>query len=473
MRREESESGTAAQKGDDASTGGQMLQILLVLLGMVALVAFVYLHGTFITIWNEHRVELLAYGTLGLLALTGLGYLLHRSGILGALFRDSPEPKFYDPDQVRLRVSGAAFRLEVQLYALLGAGRERIDVMERMLRPVVASYRRFDSPMGARFEAGPLERLSGFDPAADDLGFLGGRKRLLRRTGIGHGVVGTREAAALWHVPGDAVDVSGLARAGSRRLPVPQEMFAPEDGQRDGAALIGVEAYGDGGLRKLHIPAEAMRRSGLIVARTGMGKTTLTQHIARSLLRDRAMGTGDVALVVVDPHSDLVLDILSGMPVGAAKDVRLVDLGDESRACGLNLLDTRTFPDRDLTVETRCSRSPGPPRATGVTAWRRYCAGRCTRCTKRTGTGRSESSTPSTTASCSSPTRAGATRSSGRAVTRRAATCRCRSGGVIYTRWSFLPTTAWRSLRCSGSSGSTRAAGARAGCLGSAAPRWT
>ena len=155
----------------------------------------------------------------------------------------------------------------------------------------------------------------------------------------------------MWHVPGDAVDVSGLARAGSRRLPAPQEMFAPEDG-RDGAALIGVEAYGDGGLRKLRIPAAAMRKSGLIVARTGMGKTTLTQHIARGLLRDRATGTGDAALVVVDPHSDLVMDILNGMPVGAAADVRLVDLGDETRACGLNLLDTRTFPDRDLTVET-------------------------------------------------------------------------------------------------------------------------
>ena len=357
MRREESGSGTSGQKGGDADTGGQFLQILLIVFGMVGLVAFVYLRHTFISIWNEHRFELFAFGTLGLLSLAGLGYLLRRWGVLGALtrsrfFRGSPKPRFYDPDQVRLRVSGAAFRLEVQLYALLGNAGEGADVMERVLRPVVASYRRFDSPMGARFEAGPLERLRGIDPAADDLGFLGGRRRFLQSTKIGQGVVGTREAAALWHVPGDAVDVPGLARAGSRRLPAPQEMFAPEDGTRDGAALIGVEAYGDGGLRKLHIPPEAMRRSGLIVARTGMGKTTLTQHIARSLLRDRATGTGDAALVVVDPHSDLVMDILNGMPVGAAAAVRLVDLGDETRACGLNLLDTRTFPDRDLTVET-------------------------------------------------------------------------------------------------------------------------
>ncbi|MYC08006.1 MAG: ATP-binding protein [Chloroflexi bacterium] len=357
MRREESGPGANGQNGDSSNTGGQMLQLLLIVIGMAALVAFVYLRHTFISIWDEHRVELFAYAALGLLALAGLGYLLHRTGIVSALlrsrfFRASPKPKFYDPDQVRLRVSGAAFRLEVQLYALLGDGRAGAEVLERVLRPVVASYRRFDSPMGARFAAGPLERLSGFDPGADDLGLLGGRKRFLRSTKVGQGVVGTREAAAFWHVPGDAVDVPGLARTGSRRLPVPQEMFAPEDGRLDGAALIGVEAYGDGGLRKLHIPAEAMHRSGLIVARTGMGKTTLTQHIARSLLRDRATGTGDAALVVVDPHSDLVMDILNGLPVGAAADVRLVDLGDETRACGLNLLDTRTFPERDLTVET-------------------------------------------------------------------------------------------------------------------------
>ncbi len=361
MRREESGSGAAGQKkSDDADTDGQTKLVLLIGIAAVVLVAGVYLDRAFTAVWNEHRGELFAYGALALAALAGLGYLLRRTGILRILlsspfFRRSPEPKFYDPDQVRLRVSGAAFRLEVQLYALLGDAGERADVLERVLRPVVASYRRFDSPMGARFEEGPLERVSGFGPAADELGFLGGRRRMLGLLGassVGQGVVGTREAAAFWHVPGDAVDVSGLARAGSRRLPVPQEMFAPEDGSRDGAALIGVEAYGDGGLRKLRIPPEAMRRSGLIVARTGMGKTTLTQHIARSLLRDRATGTGDAALVVVDPHSDLVLDILNGLPVGAAADVRLVDLGDEARACGLNLLDTRTFPDRDLTVET-------------------------------------------------------------------------------------------------------------------------
>ena len=351
MRREQSGSGKAGDKGDDAFASSQFLQLLLLAAGIVALVAYVYLHRWFMDIWNEHRIELFAYGALALVAVGGLGYLLHRWGIFRTLFGSRPEPKFYDPELVRLRVSGAAFRLEVQLYALLAGGSERTGVAERALRPVVASYRRFDSPMGARFEAGPVERLSCFDPATDDLGFVGGHKRLFGGSSVGEGVVGTREAAALWHMPGNGVEVSGLVRAGSRRLPVPQEMFAPDDGQ-DSGTPVGMEAYGDGGLRRLSLPDEVTRLSGLVVARTGMGKTTLARHICRSLLRDRAAGTGDAALVVVDPHSDLVLDILEAMPVGAASDVRLIDLGDERRACGLNLLDTRTFPDRDQTVET-------------------------------------------------------------------------------------------------------------------------
>ena len=345
-RQENSEKKASGEEKSNGSGSTQNLQLYVGGVMSVLLVLGGSFHQMLISFWMDHRLELIACGVLALMALTGVGYVLHRL----ELFKGKPEPKSYDSEQVKLRVGGAAFRLEVQIFALLPEGGERADVMERVLRPVVASYRRFDSPMGARFEAGPVDRLDGFDPDLDDIGFVGVRKDFLRRTKVGEGVVGTREAVALWHIPGAAVDAPSLVRAGSRRLPVPRELFVFEGGRQDAAALVGVERYGDGGLRKVHFPGEVMRRSGLIVARTGMGKTTLTQHIARSLLRDKAAGIGDAALVVVDPHSDLVTDILEGMPVGAAGDVRLIDMGDPARACGLNLLDTRTFPERDLTV---------------------------------------------------------------------------------------------------------------------------
>ena len=227
------------------------------------------------TFGMEHRIEVVAGGVLVVGALVGLGYLLSRLGLLN----EQSEPAFYDADQVKQRVMGAAFRLEVQLYAMYEEADAEREVAERALQPVVASYRRFDNPMGGRFETGPVEKIDGLDPARADLGFVGVRRDILGRVTIGEGVVGTREAAALWHTPGDAVNAPSLLRAGSRRLPVPSEMFVLEDGLRGEAAIVGLEKYGDGGLRKIHFPAATWRSSFLIVASSGMGKSTLTGHL--------------------------------------------------------------------------------------------------------------------------------------------------------------------------------------------------
>ena len=101
LRWEENEARTAGQKkGDDEETDGQTKLVLLLGVAAVLFVAGVYLDRMFSTIWNEHRVELFAYGALALITLAGLGYMLRRWGILSALLCGRPEPKFYDPDQV-------------------------------------------------------------------------------------------------------------------------------------------------------------------------------------------------------------------------------------------------------------------------------------------------------------------------------------------------------------------------------------
>ena len=347
-RAEERKADASARAGGEGSQGTQNMQLLLLVAGLIFLSLGFFYRETLLAFWNENRVELIAFGVLALTALAGIGYLLRRLGV----FSGPPEPRYYDSEQVRLRVSRAAFRLEVQLYVMLGEVDAGAEAVERALRPVVAAYHRFDNPVGTRFEAGPLERLERFDPARDSLGFVGVRRDLLGRRTIGEGVVGTREAVALWHVPGDAVDAAKLVRAGSRRLPAPPEMFVLDDGARDRAALVGVERYGDGGLRKMNFPPEVKSLHHLYVARTRMGKSTMMQNLALRLLRDKASGVSDATLVVVDPHTDLVRDILQGMPVGAAGDVRLIDMGDPARVCGVNLLDVHTFPKRDLVLPT-------------------------------------------------------------------------------------------------------------------------
>ena len=344
----------AAIQDKAAATQSSDNSVVYLLLSVFAILVYggTVVGGAF-AIWNEHRLEVVVFFLLGLVVLSGLMYVLFRIGFFRIdFFSGPPEPSYYDPEQVKLRVNGAAFRLEVQLYVVLGEAGAGIEAAERALQPVVASYRRFDNPQGDRFKAGPVEELVRLDPTRDDLGFVGVRKNILRREIVGEGIAGTREVAELWHVPGDAVTAPNLVRAGSRRLPTPPEVFTFEDSQKRGAALIGIERYRDGGVRQIYFPSEIMHRHHFYVAKTRTGKSSLMCNVVRALLRDMSAGASDVSLVVVDPHSDLVTDVLNGMPISVAPDVRLIDMGDSNRAVGLNLLDVHAFPKRDITIPT-------------------------------------------------------------------------------------------------------------------------
>ena len=75
-------------------------------------------------------------------------------------------------------------------------------------------------------------------------------------------------------------------------------------------------------------------------------------HVVTHKLREKAAGRDNDAIIVVDPHADLVAGILEQVPESLIDKVRLIDLGDRSRTPGINLLDTRIFADRDRTADS-------------------------------------------------------------------------------------------------------------------------
>ena len=83
-----------------------------------------------------------------------------------------------------------------------------------------------------------------------------------------------------------------------------------------------------------------------------MGKSTLMHHVAVHKMREKAEGRDNDAIVVIDPHTDLVDGILEHVPASLEDRVRLIDLSDETRSPGINLLDTRIFSDRDRTADS-------------------------------------------------------------------------------------------------------------------------
>ena len=117
-----------------------------------------------------------------------------------------------------------------------------------------------------------------------------------------------------------------------------------------GGAPVGQTTTGNP--REIRFPEDLLRRHHLYVARTRMGKSTLMHHVVTHKLREKAAGRDTDAIVVVDPHADLVAGLLEQVPESLADRVKLIDLAEAWGAPGINLLDTRVFADRDRTADS-------------------------------------------------------------------------------------------------------------------------
>ena len=265
--------------------------------------------------------------------------LLAAGSVLGAIIAGwgwwrwkQARNRVHDPLLVREKVSRIAFDAELQVIAVLPES-TRSQRAEELLGAVAAAYRHFDHPAGARFKVGrvrPVVPIMNLHPAGP--GLFGRRS-----------VLGIREVACLWHPPGAGDETPLVERSGSRAL------LPSAKGVR-GGALVGDTTAGKP--RPIRFPDDLLRRHHLYVARTRMGKSTLMHHVVTHKLREKAEGRDGDAIVVVDPHADLVAAILEQVPESLVDRVRLIDLADRTRAPGINLLDTRVFSDRDRTADS-------------------------------------------------------------------------------------------------------------------------
>ena len=298
----------------------QLDGVTMAVLGVGALIA---LRGY---LWVQDgeilKATLLGLGAVSGLAVAGWGWWRWKQA----------RSRVYDPLLIKEKVGRIAFDAELQVVAVLpdNAGEQRA---KEILEPVAAAYRHYDHPAGARFKVSgvkPLVPPVNLHPAG--AGLFGKRS-----------VLGVREAAALWHPPGEGDETPLVERSGSRAL-------LPSARGVKGGAPVGRTTAGNS--REIRFPEDLLRRHHLYVARTRMGKSTLMHHVVTHKLREKAAGRDGDAIVVVDPHADLVAGLLEQVPESLVDKVRLIDLAESWGAPGINLLDTRIFADRDRTADS-------------------------------------------------------------------------------------------------------------------------
>ena len=251
----------------------------------------------------------------------------------GASRSGAPGASTRTPLLIQEKVSRIAYEAQLEVTAILSKhgteGRAR-----ELQRNVASAYGHYNNPAGASFRATKVRPalVPDTEPSPPGRGLFQGRD-----------VLGVRELAALWHPLGAGDQLPMVVRSGARAL-------FPSSRNGSGGAYVGDTVVGRP--RKVHFPGDAMGRHHLYVARTRMGKSTLMHHLIVHKMREKAEGRNDDAIVVVDPHDDLVKSLLKHVPEEIVDRVYLIDLNDDERSPGINLLDARIFPDRDRTTDS-------------------------------------------------------------------------------------------------------------------------
>jgi hypothetical protein len=143
-----------------------------------------------------------------------------------------------------------------------------------------------------------------------------------------------RELASLFHFPDSRYNrVPNIEWIAYKVLPPPPDL--PQEG-----TLIGRNRY-RGVAKDVRIMRNDRTRHQYIIGKSGTGKSVLLSFMCR---QDVQSGDG---VCLVDPHGDLVEDVLCYVPKERAKDVILFDPADTERPMGLNLLEAHTDEEKD------------------------------------------------------------------------------------------------------------------------------
>lgn len=143
------------------------------------------------------------------------------------------------------------------------------------------------------------------------------------------------ELASIFHFPNSRYNYTPMIKWLTYKvLPAPTEMGTT-------GILLGNNVY-RGQKKPIHFAKKDRYRHHYIIGQTGTGKSSYISQMAR---QDIANGDG---VCVIDPHGDLIEDILQYVPKERAKDVIIFDPSDMERPMGLNMLEAKTPEQQDM-----------------------------------------------------------------------------------------------------------------------------
>jgi len=141
-------------------------------------------------------------------------------------------------------------------------------------------------------------------------------------------ILNTEELATVMHFPNKTVETHHIRTLTAKNAPAPNKI--PTSG-----LFLGKSIY-RGEERDIYAGLNDRRRHTYIIGKTGTGKSEFLKDM---VLQDIEAGHG---VAVIDPHGDLVEDVLQLMPPERAEDVIYFNPSDLTRPLGLNIMEAET-----------------------------------------------------------------------------------------------------------------------------------
>ena len=154
--------------------------------------------------------------------------------------------------------------------------------------------------------------------------------------GMNESVLSSEELATLFHFPNKQIETPHIHWLSAKTAPAPSAI--PNEG-----LYLGKSVYRGVG-RSVYMSEDDRRRHTYIVGKTGTGKS---EFLKDQILQDVRAGKG---LCVIDPHGELVEELLAYMPVERAEDVIYFDPSDAERPMGLNIMEAETEDQKHFVV---------------------------------------------------------------------------------------------------------------------------
>ena len=146
-------------------------------------------------------------------------------------------------------------------------------------------------------------------------------------------ILNTEELTSLFHFPNVLLETPHLKHVRAREATAPA--YLPGEGLLLGYNVFRAEKA------DIRILEEDRRRHLYVIGQTGTGKSVFLKNL---IIQDIQDGKG---VCVIDPHGDMVQDILGFVPRHRAQDVVYFNPGDVERPMGLNMLEyDPMFPEQ-------------------------------------------------------------------------------------------------------------------------------